>query len=121
MSLSILIVDDNENLAKTFAKFLSSLGHETLTAFNGREAMWILKKQKIKLVLLDITMPEMDGYQVAKKIREDDVLSKTVLVALTGHGKSQDKLKAREAGFDHHIEKPASLEEIRRIVDIYNY
>ncbi|EKE19924.1 MAG: multi-sensor hybrid histidine kinase [uncultured bacterium] len=121
MPFSILIIDDHETVANAFAKLLDSLGHKTSIACSGREALKTLSTNKPEIILLDIGMPTMDGYEVAKKIRSKKKFSETILVALTGHGRKEDKLKAREAGFDHHIEKPATLVDIERILNIYDY
>ena len=121
MGLGILIVDDHESIAKTFAKLLKTLGHKTSIAHSGKAALKKMQLKKPDIVLLDIRMPEMNGYAVAKNIRSDEKFSETILIALTGHRSVDDKLKAREAGFNHHIEKPASLDEIKRVINIYDY
>ena len=121
MAFTILIIDDHETTAKIFAKLLKSLGHKILLASSGEIGLKVLKEKKPKIVLLDIDMPKMNGYQVARKIKKSKKLAQTILVALTGHGKKEDKLRASKAGFNHHIEKPASLADIKRIIDIYEY
>lgn len=121
MTFSVLIVEDNKKLAKTFANLLISSGYEALVVSSGKEALEILSTKNPKIVLLDIGMLGMDGYQVAKEIRKREEFSETILVALTGYGQMEDKLKAREAGFNHHIEKPATFDEIRRILNVYDF
>ncbi|KKQ46162.1 MAG: Multi-sensor hybrid histidine kinase [Candidatus Moranbacteria bacterium GW2011_GWC2_37_8] len=121
MEYPILIVDDNKLLTGILSKLLHSLGYDVVVAHSGREAMRMLKNIKPKIIFLDIGMSVMDGYEVAKNIRNDDNFSQTILVAFTGRNKRDDKLKAREAGFDHYINKSASIAEIRMILNAYDF
>lgn len=121
MNYQILIVDDNKLITGLLSKILHSLGYDVMVSHSGKEALKILKKAKPKVVLLDLGMPVLNGYEVAKIIREDEKFQQTVLVAFSGRCKMDDKLKAREAGFDHHIHKSASISEIRMILNAYDY
>lgn len=119
MSYPVLVADDNRATAKMLGKLLDFAGYQSLVTYSGQEALEELAYNKPKVAMLDLSMPGMDGYEVAKKIRADKRFSDLVLVALTGHGEVEDKLRAREAGFNHHIQKPASLDDIRRVLNIY--
>ncbi|EKD58471.1 MAG: PAS/PAC sensor hybrid histidine kinase [uncultured bacterium] len=121
MNYLILIVDDNKLLTGILSKLLHSLGYDVAVAHSGKEAIGTLKALKPKIIFLDIGMPTMDGYEVARNIRGNDKFSETILVAFTGHSKRDDKLKARKAGFDHYISKSASISEIRMILNAYDY
>ena len=121
MTYRVLIVDDNELVTKPLSKMLHSLGYEVSVAHSGLEALKIVQQKKPKIVLLDIGMSKMNGYDVARNIRKNHKFSEIILVALTGNSRAQHRLKAREAGFDHHLDKPASLVEIRRILNIYDF
>lgn len=121
MEYKILIIDDNKLVASLISKLLHSLGYEVFIAHTAKEALKILKKIKPKVVLLDLGLPVINGYDLAKIIREDEKHSKAVLVAFSGKCKWKDKQLAREAGFDHHIHKSASISEILMILNAYDY
>jgi CheY-like chemotaxis protein len=88
-------------------------GHAVRTAHSGVEAVAATTEYRPDVVLLDIGLPELDGFEVAKRIREDPVHEGLVLVALTGYGQDADRQRSREAGFDHHLVKPVDLEELQ--------
>ena len=121
MVYRILIVDDNELSVRPLSKILHSLGYEISVAHSGLKAFEKINREKPKVVLLDIGMPGMDGYEIAKSIRENSDFPEVVLVALTGRSRDVDKVKAREAGFDHYLTKPASIDDIRRILNVYDF
>ncbi|MEX0870137.1 MAG: ATP-binding protein [Candidatus Spechtbacterales bacterium] len=114
----ILLVDDNEDAVKSLNKLLARMGYSVETAFRGTEALDMIKESPPKLVLLDIGLPEMNGYKVAKKIREitKDSSNRIVLAALTGYGQKEDKLLAKRAGFDYHITKPVSIVDLQAVL-----
>ena len=112
----ILLVDDNRDAAETLAMLLELTGHETHIAYDGLEAVETAAKVKPDLVLLDIGLPKMNGYEVARRIRERPWGKNLVLVALTGWGQDEDRLKSREAGFDGHILKPVDPEALTRLL-----
>ncbi len=113
MHRRILVVDDARASAETLALLLRAIGHDVSTAHDGRSAVdWTLKN-KPEIVFLDIAMPGMDGYEVARRIRETVGLEEIVLVALTGYGQEDDRRRASEAGFNHHLTKPTSLAALR--------
>ncbi len=110
----ILVVDDNADAALSLAKLLRRLyGQEVRVAHDGPEALDIAEEFRPEVVLLDLAMPAMDGYEVARRLRDRPALAGTMLVALTGWGQESDRQESREAGFDRHLVKPVDLEEIR--------
>lgn len=121
MRYPILLVDDNKLISGMISKLLHSLGYDMSVAHSGREAMRMLKKIRPKIILLDIGMPVMNGYQLARHIRQNKKFSEIVLIAFSGRGRRDDKLKAREAGFDHFVKKSASISELRMILNTYDY
>jgi CheY-like chemotaxis protein len=102
----VLVVDDNADGAEMLATMLALLGHEAMTAHDGPEALAAARSFGPDVVFLDIGLPEMDGYEVAKRLRADAVLAKAHLVALTGWGSEDDKKRTLDAGFDMHLTKP---------------
>jgi signal transduction histidine kinase len=109
----VLIVDDNGDAAQSLAELLGSLGARVRVAGSGPAALAQLSEFAPEAVLLDIGMPGMDGYEVARRIRSDTSRRGTLLIALTGWGQADDCRRAREAGFDHHMVKPPDLERLR--------
>jgi PAS domain S-box-containing protein len=115
-SLRLLVVDDNADEVESLAMLMRELGHDVRTAHDGPTALEAALDYRPDLVLLDIGLPGFDGYEVAKRIRQQAVLRNVVLVALTGYGKESDRQRAREAGFDHHLVKPARFELMKEIL-----
>jgi signal transduction histidine kinase/CheY-like chemotaxis protein len=109
-SLNILVVDDNKLAAEGLGKLLTHKGHQVTLAFDGAEALETAPRVNPEVIILDIGLPDMDGYSVARQLKEMGVAS--ILIALTGYGQEEDKMKARAAGFDHHLTKPVSLEDV---------
>jgi CheY-like chemotaxis protein len=101
----ILIVDDNADSADTLALLLRTMGHEVHVARDGRTALAALPRARPEIVLLDIVMPDLSGYEVAKRIR-DRLGAGVRIVALTGFGSDEDRQRALESGFDQHLIKP---------------
>jgi PAS domain S-box-containing protein len=112
----VLVVDDNRDAAESLAMVLEAGGHDVKVAFGSEEALQVAPGWKPDLVLLDIGLPGMDGYEVARRLRAEPALSGVDLVALTGYGQPSDQQRALEAGFSHHLVKPAPLEEIQRLL-----
>jgi len=117
-ALRILVVDDNRDAADTLAMSLSMLGHEVRTEYDAPRVVETAATFLPELVFMDIGMPRMNGFDVARAIREQEWGGDTMLVALTGWGKEDDRAKSRDAGFDHHLVKPAELDEILRLCDV---
>jgi PAS domain S-box-containing protein len=114
--LRILIVDDNVDTVLSFSMLLKESGNEVRTAHDGPTAVKIAMDYIPDLVLLDIGLPGLNGYEVAKQIRNQPSLKNVVLVALTGYGQESDRQSSMEAGFNHHLIKPAKLEQVRKIL-----
>jgi PAS domain S-box-containing protein len=102
----ILIVDDNKIAAEMLGRVLTMMGHEIQLAHDGLEALAAAKKMQPELVLMDLGMPKLSGYEAAKRIRSELWGREMVLVALTGWGQEEDKQRTKDAGFDHHLTKP---------------
>jgi CheY-like chemotaxis protein/anti-sigma regulatory factor (Ser/Thr protein kinase) len=113
LGLRILVVDDNVPAADMLAMILESYGNEILTAYSGQKALELAETHRPDVILLDIGMPVLDGYETARRIRGQPRGHEPMLIALTGWGQERDKEKAREAGFDHHLVKPTKAEDLR--------
>lgn len=111
----ILVVDDNVDAAELIAAALRAAGHEVRTAHSGRDALAMMNSMQPEVAILDIGMPEIDGYQLARAMRSDGAWNGQ-LIALSGYGQIQDKESARAAGFDHHFTKPVGLDELNRVI-----
>ena len=112
----VLVVDDNLDAAQTLAMLLEFLGHEVHMRHDGPGALAEAVAWQPDVVLLDIGLPGLSGYEVARRIRQHPVLAGMVLVALTGYGLEADRQSSREAGFDHHLTKPADVDEVEKIL-----
>jgi len=104
--LRLLVADDNRDSAETCAAFLEASGHEVSVAHTGREAFDLACRLRPDALLLDIGMPELNGYQLAQRIRGTSWGQRPLLIAITGWGQEQDKQRALDAGFDRHLTKP---------------
>ena len=113
-TFSILIVDDNADITKSLGRLLEMRGHRIRIATNGAEAIAYAIEWKPDAILLDIGLPDRNGYEVAEELREKNVLSS--IIALTGYGQHEDKLRAKSSGFDDHLTKPASFAEIEHVL-----
>ena len=116
IGLRILVADDNRDAADTCAELLEISGHHVQTAYSGRQALELAESFRPHAVLLDIGMPDLSGYDLAKHIRESSWGRRTLLVAITGWGQSEDRRRAYEAGFDHHLAKPVAAEAIDSVL-----
>jgi CheY-like chemotaxis protein len=112
----ILVVDDNADVAESLAMLVRLFNHQVMTIYTGRGALAAAVTFLPQIVFLDIGMPEMDGCDVAKRLREIPELSGTVLVALTGWGGEPNHRRAKEAGFDHYLLKPTEPSTIMQIL-----
>ncbi len=114
----VLVVDDSVDTAESLALLLTGTGHRVCTAHDGPSALATIELERPDAVLMDIGLPGMDGYEVARRIRQRPDASGMLLVAMTGYGQERDRLLASEAGFDHHLVKPADLDELNRILAV---
>jgi CheY-like chemotaxis protein len=113
----VLVVDDVYASAKTLAMMLESINQEVLIAHDGPAAIEQVMASRPDIVFLDISMPGMSGYDVARHLRAKEGLNGIRLVALTGYGDEDDRRKAIEAGFHHHLTKPASMDQLAQLLN----
>ncbi len=114
--LKVLIVDDNIDAAETLATVLGLMGHRTLTRYEGEVVLEAAGTFRPDIVLLDIGLPGISGYEVALQLRADPRFSRTVLIAVTGWGSDDDRRRSREAGFDEHLTKPVDLLDLEPLL-----
>jgi CheY-like chemotaxis protein len=114
-SLRMVVVDDNADGAESLAELLGLLGHEVVVANDGPTGITIISEYHPDVVLLDIGLPGMDGYEVARRIRADFGRG-PMLVAVSGYGRDEDRRLAHEAGFDQHFVKPLQLETLQTLL-----
>ena len=113
----ILVVDDNIDAAETLKMMLESSCYEVNLAHEGLGALELAQRWHPDVMLLDIGLPGLSGYEVARHVRLDDALKSVVLIALTGYGQAEDRQRSVQAGFDHHLVKPASFLALEKILD----
>jgi CheY-like chemotaxis protein/anti-sigma regulatory factor (Ser/Thr protein kinase) len=116
----VLVVDDNVDAAATLDLLLRSLGHETRVANDGMKALEIAREFRPEVILLDIGMPGLDGYEVARRLRAMNHGTSFRIIAVTGWGQDADRSKAKEAGFDVHLVKPVDLGVLSKVLDDRN-
>ena len=114
--LRVLVVDDNFDAAETLTMLLEESGHDVRMAHNGADAVQTALNHRPNVVLLDIGLPGMNGFEVAKRLRQEPVLRNVVLIALTGYGEAAARNRSQEAGFDHHLVKPTEFESVEEIL-----
>ncbi|MCI0671478.1 MAG: ATP-binding protein [Myxococcaceae bacterium] len=114
--LRVLVVDDNVDAAETLAELLGIWGISVRAVHDGISALEEASQFDPEVVLLDIGLPRIDGFEVARRLRSNPAHSRTLLIALTGYGQSEDRARAREAGFDHHLTKPVDLQVLGRLL-----
>lgn len=113
----ILVVDDNRDAATTLTKLLRRRGHEVQTAFDGEEAVREAAEFQPGVVLLDIGLPKLNGYEAAQQIRRQSTRSDLLLIALTGWGQEEDRRRAAQSGFTHHMVKPVVFEDLLALLE----
>jgi len=112
----ILVVDDNADAAASLALLLKFSGHEVHVAHDGEAALRLTETLRPDAVLLDVGMPGMDGYEVARRLRLRPGTKDAVIIAVTGYGAEADRRRTRAAGFDHHLTKPIELESLADLI-----
>jgi PAS domain S-box-containing protein len=105
----VLVVDDNVDAAVTVSALLKAWGHEVQTVYNGPAALETARGFRPDVVLLDIGLPGLSGYDVAKKLRAEGIHNRMLITALTGYGQAEDRARAQAAGFDYHLTKPPDV------------
>ena len=114
----VLVVDDNVDAAEALGELLRDYGHEVFTAHDGPGALDHARVHRPDIVLLDISMPDMDGYEVARRMRTDLAMNDALLIALTGYGEERHRRLAREAGFDQHVTKPVDALKLEELLTL---
>ncbi|MFM0277860.1 chemotaxis protein CheB [Paraburkholderia sediminicola] len=112
----ILIIDDNPDACEALALLLTSEGHVVETCVDGIQGLGAVAAFRPDAVLLDLGLPGMDGYEIARKLRESEATRNTILIAVTGYGQPGDRLRSAEAGFDHHLTKPVDFQALMRLL-----
>ena len=115
----ILVVDDNKDAADTLARLLKHLGHDSTAVYDGYSALELCETLKPDIVFMDIGMPEMDGFETARQLRNKEFGRNIMLVALTGWGQDQDRQRSAEAGFDKHLVKPVGFDILDQVLIEY--
>jgi signal transduction histidine kinase len=113
----ILVVDDNRSHATSLGVLLRTMGQDVDEAYDGVTALELARRHRPDVILLDIGLPVMDGYEVARRCRGQEGLEGTMLVAMTGYGKEEDRRRSQEAGFNVHLVKPVNLEDLRMLLN----
>ena len=113
----ILLVDDNADAAQSLALLLEGYGHEVIIKATGLTGLEAARTHLPEVVILDIGLPDIDGYELARRLRAKDETGDTILLALTGYGQEQDKELAKAAGFDYHLVKPVNFQELKKLIE----
>jgi CheY-like chemotaxis protein len=116
-SVRVLVVDDNEDAADTLELLLRHLGVQVSVAYDGTTALEEFATHRPSVVFVDIGMPRMDGYELARRLRERFADDSTLIVGLSGWGQEEDLRRGRDAGFDHHLIKPADFGALRALLE----
>jgi len=111
----ILLVDDNQDTVHSLARLLSLRGHEVATAFDGVAALKIAEEFQPDFLLLDIGLPGLDGYELARRLRTQG-FARTPIVAISGYAQEGDRARSREAGFNYHFAKPVDFEALAELI-----
>jgi len=115
-SKRILIVDDSQVQAKSLGMLLELMGHKVLLAHDGPSALKLAAEVIPDVALIDVGLPGMDGYEVARRIREHPELREMILIAQTGWGRDEDRRNSIEAGFNHHLAKPIDHDLLEKLL-----
>ncbi|MEA5093401.1 MAG: response regulator [Sedimentibacter saalensis] len=115
-TLKLLIIDDNKDLTEIMCDLIGFLGHKTICSQDGKDGIAMAKEHHPDVIICDIGLPVMDGYEVAQQLRKDDEIKETFLIALSGYAGVEDRKRSREAGFDRHLAKPADISAIERVI-----
>lgn len=118
-ALRILIVDDNRDGADSLAMMLRLMGHEVRTAYEGQRGMAVAEEFRPDVILLDIGLPKLNGYEVCRRLRREPWGQRAVLIAVTGWGQEEDRRRSQEAGFDQHVVKPLDPDALMKLLAAY--
>jgi CheY-like chemotaxis protein len=121
-SLRILVIEDIPDLAEIISELLFHLGHEAIVALNGPDGIKKAKNYHPDVVLSDIGLPGMNGYEIAEAFQNDDQIREIYLIALSGYAQPEDIERSRNAGFRAHLAKPVSMEKLKgALMEAYEY
>ena len=120
-AINIMVVDDNVDAAQSIAAVLEARGHEVAVQFHPLAAIEAAKKNPPKVFILDLGLPEIDGYELARRLRKESVMHDALFVALTGYGQSHDRILAKSAGFDYHFIKPLDPEKLAELLNLIRH
>jgi len=112
----VMVVDDNADLVATMSALLKLAGHDVCSCHDGPSAIDSALEYQPDVILIDIGLPGMSGYEVAARLRQMPTFEHSTLVAITGYGQADDRRRAREAGFDHHLTKPVFFEHLQEVL-----
>ncbi len=113
----VIMIDDNKDLNDITCQLLRVLGYDTISALSGAEGISKAKENKPHVILCDIGIPGMNGYEISKYIRQDDKLKDIYLIAISGYSSEKDIEQSLEAGFDEHLSKPIDLGVLKKTLD----
>src|SRR5262249_48731189 len=109
VKLKVLVVEDNHDAAEVLATVVELWGHDVRTAFDAHAALEAVERWRPQVVLSDLGLPRMDGFELARRLRRMPLHTGALLIALSGYGRDEDRQAALDAGFDHHLVKPPDL------------
>jgi two-component system OmpR family response regulator len=112
----VLVVEDHADTVESMAKLLELFGHEVQIARDGPQAIAAARRWRPEFILLDLGLPGMDGYEVARRLRQEGPCQETVVIAVTGYGQPEDRERSRAAGIDHHLLKPVDPDVWRSLL-----
>ena len=113
----VLVVDDNVDAAATLAQLVQLLGHDTVVAYDGLQAIEAARTGRFDIVLLDLGMPNLDGIETARRLRAAPGGARLFIAAVTGWGQESDRARTRQAGFDLHLVKPVPVDVLTRVLE----
>jgi two-component system, chemotaxis family, CheB/CheR fusion protein len=114
--MRVLVVEDNRDGAQSMVTLLRRFGHDARAAFDGPSALAEALREPPEVVLLDIGLPKMNGFEVARRLREIPATNRLLLIAVTGYGTEADRLQSEQAGIDMHLLKPVDLRELAALL-----
>lgn len=117
--ISVLIVDDEPSIVETVRFALEKAGYTALVAFDGEEAMRIVRAEKPRLILLDVMLPKLNGFQICRLLKFDELYRHIPIVMLTARTQERDRLLGKETGADAYVTKPFELPELLRVIARY--